>query len=132
MDKININNLFSSDVPQTSKNESINVRTIINPDSNKKDEIGIERLRNLRYERRKKITSEYEKIFKTCVKDIHIANDEDMTDTIFTLPDPITYYTDPYYKNDECQDYIYNKLIDNHLKAEKRGNSKIYISWKEV
>jgi len=128
MNNISINNLFPNNVSKS--NESINVKTLANPET--KDEIGKDRLRNLRSEKRKRIICEYEKLFKKCIREIHIANDNDSTNIIYSLPDPILYYTDPYYDNDQCSAYIYNKLIENGLDAKIIDSYQIYISWVDI
>lgn len=125
MEKININNLFA---PVSKKPINVNdfINTTNSPDNSAKVGINIDKLINLREERKQKIVLQYDKIFKICINKINMANNLNKTEVIYDVPEVLFGYSN--YNINECILYITNKLKESRFDTIILGKS-IYISW---
>lgn len=141
MDKISINNLFSSnndfqplDVHNLyNANEykskiNNNVNNIDNNSNKNKKKVNfnIDRLIQLREDRKKKILVHYEKIFNTCLNKIDTANNFNKTEIIYEIPEAIYGHSD--YNMGDCIAYVNEKLEELNLDTLIFGQT-IYVSW---
>lgn len=125
MDKISVNNIISTPI----EFQPLNVTNIYNTDENKtqtKLNFNIDRLIKLRDERKKKILTQYEKIYNMCLNKINTANNLNKTEVIYEIPDAMYGHTD--YNIGDCVLYVNNKLNKMSLDTLILG-SKIYITW---
>jgi hypothetical protein len=79
---------------------------------------------------KKKLDKYYNKSFKECCKIIKIANNHNITDTIF---DVSAYSNDCYeYKSSDCLLFIENKLNEQSIDTYIINETKIFITWKNL
>ena len=129
MDKISISNLF----PTSKDNKPLDVYSLYNTRDQKtkhKINLNIDRLINLREERRKKIFDHYEKIFNMCVNKINLANDLKKIQVVYDVPDGVFGTTE--YNMYDCLEYIQQKLKEKHIDSFIISNKSIYISWENL
>ncbi len=125
MDKININNLFGG-----TNNKPLNVHTLYDTKGNKDKEkvsLNIERLINLRDERKNRVLIQYEKTYNSCLNRITTANELNKTDITFVAPESSFGHID--YNVVDCIDYIKRKLDELKLDTLILSESTLYISW---
>lgn len=127
MDKISINALFPAlDFQPLDINSLYNLK----PQKIKNQiNFNINKLKNLREERKQKILIQYDKILNICLNKINFANNFDKTETIFDIPKALYGYFD--YNPLDCAKYIQSKLTDLKLKSVILSNITIYISWED-
>jgi len=130
MDKINIQNLFPSN---KFSDKPLDVHTLYNPRDNKIEQelnMNIDRLINLREERRMKLGREYERIFKMCMTKIHIANNLNRVDIIYQVPVAVGLF--PEYSTSECLQHLDKRLKESNFESDILDTIHIYISWKNI
>jgi len=130
MDRISISNLF----PSNQDFKPLDVYSLYNTNERKtrnKINININRLVNLREERKKKILKEYDKIFNICLNKINLANELNKTEFIYEVPEGVFGYYD--YNTLDCLKYIEDKLRKNiHVDTVILNNKSIYVSWLNI
>lgn len=129
MDKISINNLFSSNTDF----KPLDVYSLFNSKEHKnknKLNFNIDRLINLREDRKKKVLVQYEKIFNRCLNKINLTNHLDKLDLVFSVDDSIYGYND--YTSIECLQYLQTRLIKMYFDTLLISNKVIYVSWKNL
>ncbi len=125
MDKINISNLF----PNQDEYGEINVHSLfsITEKKPKKTEFNLERLANLREERKRKVLLQYEKVFNLCLNKINIANNLNKLEIIYDVPEAI--YGSFDYKSIDCLFYISEKIKKMGIETIIISETSLYISW---
>ena len=126
MERISINNLF----PSNNTFKPLDVYSLYNTKEQRiknKINFSIDRLINLREERKKKILEQYDKVFNICLNKINTANNLNKTETIYEVPNGIYGFID--YKPLECVHYIQKKLHDMCLNTLILSENVLYISW---
>ena len=124
MDQISISNLFPS-----SDFKPLDVYSLYNTKEQRIQNqlnFNIERLVQLREEKKNKIFIQYDKIFNACLNKINRANNLHKTEVLFDIPEGIYGHSD--YNPLQCLEYIEKKLQDLCLDTLILKNS-IYISW---
>lgn len=130
MDKISINSIFSQNSNSTGK---LDVNTIC--DTNKKQsedkiKFSVDRLIQLRRERKKMINMEYEKQYDICLNEIELANKIGMSKIAFDVPPVIYGFKD--YNQFDCLEYIHKKLLRMKFDTIIVSSSQILISWEDI
>jgi len=129
MDRISINNLF----PYTNDFQPLDVHSLYNNKEQKvknKINFNIDRLINLREERKKKILVQYEKIFSMCLNKITLANNLNKIEIIYEVPDAMYGHFD--YNPDHCLKYLEDKLQHMQLDTLILDGKTIYITWQNL
>jgi len=125
MDQISIGNLF----PSSSDFKPLDVYSLYNTKEQRIQNqlnFNIERLVQLREEKKNKIFIQYDKIFNACLNKINRANNLHKTEVLFDIPEGIYGHSD--YNPLQCLEYIEKKLKDMCLDTLILKKS-IYISW---
>ena len=129
MDKLSINNLF----PSNNDFGPLDVYSLFNSKKkNKNNQINfnIDKLINLREDRKKKVLEQYEKVFQRCLNKINLVNSLDKFDIIFQVPKWIYGFND--YTSIECLLHLQSNLIKLHFDTLLISSKSIYISWKDL
>lgn len=125
MDKISINNIFSSN----NDFKPLDVNSLFDiPDNKERNKINfnIDKLIKLREDRKKKILVQYEKVYNICLNKIDTANNFNKTNVIYEIPEGMYGHSD--YNVLDCVTYVNNKLQEMNLDTFIIGKT-IYISW---
>jgi len=134
MEKININNLFSSkeNVSNGTNNSSkpLDIYSLFHRDVNKIYNFSVEKLINVRENREKEVLKEYRKKYKHCLDRIEEINNLDKYDTVYTIPMVIYDCTD--YKPEDCIKYIEKKLKKYYIDTLVLSHKSIFISWNNI
>lgn len=128
MDKLSVSSLIPS--ASIDKNKVLGISSLCNPRENREKndlDLNINKLINLREERRKRVFKQYDKVFKMCMTRIHTANQLNNTETIYTIPEAAFSY--PEYNQEECILHVQKKLRDNNFDTFVLTQKDIYISW---
>jgi hypothetical protein len=126
MDNISISNLF----PTSITNKPIDANSLYNYKEQKKKmktKIDIDRLINLREERKKKVIGQYDKVFSMCITKVKLANEMNKFDIIYEVPEMVFGYFD--YSSLECIKYIESKLKEYNFDIKIISDKLIFISW---
>lgn len=130
MDRININNLFSS---STINNKPLDVHSLYNPKENKiKNNIkfNVDRLVNVRDEQERRIYDGYKKIYNMCLNKIDTANSMRKTEIIYEIPRSV--FRCPDYSPWECKDYLQKKLRKLDMDTLMMSDHFMFISWLNI
>ena len=128
MDKINISNIFPDTKIENSK--PLDIYSLYHPENNK-TKIDIERLINLRKERKKKTIEQYDKYFQSCINKIQMANTLGKLSLTYQVPKIVFMYPD--YNPYECLEHINRKLEDLKLDTTVVPEFlTIYINWVNI
>ena len=132
MDKINISNLFPNKQNNDDNYSELNVSNLFNiiEKKPKKTNFDLERLSNLREERKKKILVQYEKIFNLCLNKINIANNLNKLEIVYDVPEAI--YGSFEYKSIDCLLYISEKLKKMGIDIIILNEISLYVSWQDI
>jgi hypothetical protein len=126
MDNISISNLF----PASITNKPIDAQSLYNYKEQKKKiktKIDIDRLVNLREERKKKVIDQYDKVFNMCMSKVKLANEMNKFNIIYEVPEMVFGYFE--YKPFECMQHIESKLKEYNFDTRIISNKLIFISW---
>lgn len=129
MDRISINNLF----PSNNDFKPLDVNSLYNPQEKhvrNKINFNIDRLVNLREERKKKVLIQYERIFNMCLNKINLANNLNKVEIVYDVPEAI--YGSFDYNSNDCLEYIDDKLKKLKLDTLILDNKSIYVSWENL
>lgn len=132
MDKININNLFPSNVP-IDRDKPLDVTTIYNQDPKKTvARFSVDSLLKRKEERKRKTIDSYRKVYHMILNKISSANKvNDTTEIIYDVPEAIFGCKD--YSSTDCLEYIENKLRNVYfMDTLKLSGRSIFISWKNI
>ena len=134
MNNININNLFSN-IKNTKgdKDNPLDIYSLFNTEeTNEKNKVdfSIEKLKNVRKDKEKKILDNYKKIFHICLDKINDANKMNQSDIIFNVP--VAIFRLPDYNSIECLQYIEKKLRELKIDTLIISNKSIFISWANI
>ena len=128
MEKLNIDNLFSTKNKISASSEPLTVYTLFHPDINKEtNNLNINRLINVREKRKDKIIKEYKKKYIQCYKTIEKLNNLNTYKMVHVVPTVV--YDCPDYKPEDCIKYIENKLKKYYMDILVLSNKSIFISW---
>jgi hypothetical protein len=134
MDRININNLFSTNRIATEEIPlDVNSLYVNDLPTTKKIDFSIDNLLSHKKEKKKKVKEYYKKIYNIILKKIQCVNKiNDTTDIIYDVPELIFGLKE--YNHIECIDYIQTNLRNlYHMDTLKLSNNKsIFISWKNI
>lgn len=130
MEKISINSIFSQN---SSSNGKLDVNTICDTDKKQRDDkikFSVDKLIQLRQERKKRINMEYDKQYDVCLSKIELANKIGMSEIVFDVP-KVVYGVYDYHQYD-CLEYIHRKL--RHLKFDTIivSDNQVLISWENI
>ena len=131
MDKITINNLFPS--ASTTDNKPLDVYSLYNPEANKiKNNINfsVDKLIQVREDRRIKTVEQYKKIFNLCLAKIDSTNKMGLYELVYEIP--LAVYRYPDYNPVECIEYLNNKLKILYMDTKILSISEILISWTNI
>lgn len=129
MDRISINNLF----PSNNDFKPLDVNSLYNPQEKhvrNKINFNIDRLVNLREERKKKVLIQYERIFNMCLNKINLANNLNKVEIVYDVPEAI--YGSFDYNSNDCLEYIDDRLKKLKLDTLILDNKSIYVSWENL
>ena len=132
MDHINIGNIFSNG-SKVENNNPLDVNSLYNTQKNlekQKLDFNINKLINVREERRQEVINRYRKVFRICLKKITEANRLNATDIIFEIPKAIFGCTE--YNQIECNKYVEKKLKMLYLDTLPLSKKSLFISWKNI
>ncbi len=130
MDKINIDNLFSTD---SNKKNPLDVYSLYNHYERKVSnniKFNIDKLINAKEEKKRKVFQHYRKIYNVCLNKIDIANSIRKTDIIYDVP--LYIYRCEEYNIVECLEYLEEKLRDIYMDTLIVPPSSIFISWTNI
>ncbi len=130
MEKISINSIFSQNSSSTGK---LDVNTICDTNRKQREDkikFSVDRLIQLRRERKKIIDMEYEKQYDICLNEIELANKIGMSKIAFEVPLVIYGFKD--YHQFDCLEYIQKKLQRMKFDTVIISNSQILISWEDI
>jgi len=131
MEKLNIDNLFSSKNKTLESSDPLTIYTLFHPEVNKeKNNFSVDKLINVREKRKNKIVKEYKKKYIQCCKNIEELNNLNTYCT--TVVVPIAVYDCPDYKPEDCIKYIENKLKKYYMDILVLSNKSIFISWDNI
>jgi len=129
MDRININNLF----PLAVTNRPLDINSLFNTKENLKENkinYDLDRLMNLRDNRKKRVLVCYEKIFSMCMTKIKIANNIYKTSIVYDLPLNVYGYN---YVVEDCMQFVNAKLRELKFDTELiTDGPSIYVSWEKL
>lgn len=131
MDKININNLFAN--AKAGRNGEINVSNMFDYDEDQTlatVELNIDRMLEMKEEKRKLAQSQYYKLFKLCIKKINDAISIGENKIIYEIPYDVPLVTE--YSFSECMEYINNKIKKLHMDTIIVSQLSIFISWEFI
>jgi hypothetical protein len=132
MDHINIGNLFSNG-SRVDNYIPLDVNSLYNTQKNLEEQnldFNINKLINVREERRQEVINKYRKVFRICLKKINEANRLNTTDMIFEIPQAIFGCSE--YSQFECINYIEKKLRNLYLDTLPLSKKSLFISWKNI
>lgn len=127
MDKISIDLLTSKAINNDHNVTSLSVFSLSKNKENENYVTQIDNLINTRKQKRKKLLSEYNKLFSRCVERIQIADTLNQTEICFQIPSAIINCND--YNSTECLEFIENKLRDLDIDTLKVTSNSIFITW---
>lgn len=129
MEKININNLF----PSVVTDDPLDVHSLFNLEeqkNRKKMNFNLDKLVKLREERKNKVISQYEKVLGFCLNKITLANNMNMLEVIYEIPEVM--FGSFEYNPVDCILYINEKLKDMKLDTLILDDFSLYISWSNL
>ncbi len=128
MDKININLLTSKN---NSNNEckvgELSINTMTSKKTKESYIIQIDNLLTERKNRRKRLLTEYDKLFETCFQRILTADKMNITEICFDIPTHILGCNE--YIVSECMQFLENKLRSLDIDTLRITNNSLFISW---
>jgi len=135
MNRININNLFPSSTTSITGNsyKPLDINSLFHPEEQRFDSkvnFSIEKLINVREEKKNKIRKKYKKIFTLCLNKITVVNNLNKTDIIYDIPDAI--FRCPDYNQLDCMDFLQSRLRRLYMDTLTLSNRSIFISWLNI
>lgn len=128
MDKININNLFTN--ANAGRSGEINVRNIFDCDENQSlstIELNIDRMLEIKEEKRQQAKVQYTKILNLCTQKINDAISIGKNEIIFEIPMYVPLINE--YSYSDCMTYLIDKIKKLDMDIIKVSDLSLFISW---
>jgi hypothetical protein len=130
-EKLNIENLFSSDGIRPHTNGKIDIETLFKKNNTNEDfDFDPHMLLSTIKKKRKKMKECYDEIFKSCCDTILSADKSGITDIIYEVPHYVPECSN--YNTDDCIKILKNKLNEQKLSCLKLNKTKIFITWSNL
>jgi hypothetical protein len=131
LSKFNIRNLFSDRKSTTPQNFTgqLDIKTLFPRNSDTNYNFDSKKLLKSIYEKKKKLKSCYNVIFKKCCENIESANKSGFTYITYEIPEFSEYVG---YSCDDCILFLRKKLEEQNLDVCRVDSRTIYISWTKL
>jgi hypothetical protein len=130
--KLSINSLFGehSDMLQTSASSGLDIKSLFLDSGINKSNFDYRMiLKDISDKKDKKIKM-YEAMKNACFTMIKQAQNNSLTDIIFTVPDIVTECSD--YDSKSCLSYVKKKLREQFIDSFILSSTQLFITWKNI
>ena len=127
MDKISINLLTSKNNDDNCKAGELSINTMTSKKTKESYIVQIDNLLTERKNRRKRLLTEYDRLFETCFQRILTADKMGITEICFDVPKHILGCNE--YILSECMQFLENKLRSLDIDTLRITNNSLFISW---
>jgi len=131
LEKLNIENLFSSDGVKPHTNGKIDINTLFKKTDKKEDvDFDAYMLLNTVKKKKKKIIDCHHEIFRSCCETILSVDKSGLTDMIYEVPHFVPEC--PNYDAEACVDVLKNKIKEQKLSCLKINRTRLFITWNNL